>query len=302
MKLYVWGILLGVVLVLLAPMGQVWAGEPFANAGPDLAGVLNTPILLKGSGLDTDGATITSYKWTQYSGPTAELKDADKPTATVLLKKAEEHIFLLTVSNGTKSSVADTVAIRFLPTPNRHPVAQVKQLLICVNVGERVELDGSLSADPDGDSMIYEWRLLAGQKIWDQSAQQSTASFTPTTKGLILIKFTVSDRKLSDSPLPIQVYVGEPERCPKEPAEEPTTEPEQEAGTEPVYESKSEPSPGTVFKDGGEAFDALAQGGPQIAVRGCQCDSNLRSSGTFGWLVTFCLLGFALRVKRQRSL
>ncbi|TNE46505.1 MAG: hypothetical protein EP343_23140 [Deltaproteobacteria bacterium] len=294
-----WG-LCGALLALGWCSTHAWAGEVFANGGPDITGVLNTPIQLKGGGVDTDGDPIVSYKWTQYSGPSAELKDADKATATVVLKSAEEHIFLLTVSNGTKTSVADTVAIRFANTPNQHPTALVKDKLLCVSVGESVTLDATASVDPDGDSMIYEWRQLAGPTVLKESGRQPSVTFTPTQNGLILIKFTVSDTKLSDAPVPVLVYVGEPNRCPKEPVAEPSFEPNEEPSPEPGVESQPDASaepvikeqmPGTVFKDGGEAFDALATAGPQAPGRGCGCESTLPLGGSLWWLCGVVLLG-----------
>ncbi len=296
-------ILVGFCAAMMALVGSTnhaWAGEVFANGGPDIAGVLNTPIQLKGGGIDTDGEPITSHKWTQYSGPPAELKDADKPIATVVLKSAEEHIFLLTVSNGTKTSVADTVAIRFRDTPNQHPVALVRDKLLCVSAGETVTLDGAASSDPEGDSMIYEWRQLAGPTVLKESGRQPTVTFTPTQNGLILIKFTVSDTKLSDAPIPVLIYVGEPNRCPKEPVLEPSLEPDDEPTPEPGVESQTEVSaepvvteevPGTVYKDGGEAFDALAAGGPQAPGRGCDCEAGSASWGSLWWLCGLVALG-----------
>lgn len=295
----VWGFC-AVMLSLVWCENHAWAGEVFANGGPDIAGVLNTPIQLKGGGVDTDGDPIVSYKWTQYSGPSAELKDADKPTATVVLKSAEEHIFLLTVSNGTKTSIADTVAIRFADTPNQHPTAIAKDKLLCVSAGESVTLDGSASSDPEGDSMIYEWRQLAGPTVLKESGRQPTVTFTPTQNGLILIKFTVSDTKLSDAPVPVLVYVGEPSRCPKEPVLEPSLEPNEEPipepGVEPQPDASAEPivteqAPGTVYKDGGEAFDALAAGGPQAPGRGCGCDAASPLWGSLWWLWGLVALG-----------
>jgi len=85
---------------------------------------------------------------------------------------------------------------------NQSPVAVAgadQQIMI----GSPVDLDGSSSSDPDGDSLAYQWSVIirpAGSVASLSSATTQTTSFTPDSVGLYRIMLVVSDGALSSIP------------------------------------------------------------------------------------------------------
>ncbi|RMD63979.1 MAG: hypothetical protein D6826_03545, partial [Alphaproteobacteria bacterium] len=71
-----------------------------------------------------------------------------------------------------------------------------------VSVGTQVTLNGTASADPDGDSLSYAWEILtrpSGSTAGLNGAAASQASLTPDVAGTYTVRLTVSDGTLSDS-------------------------------------------------------------------------------------------------------
>ncbi|MEY2943251.1 MAG: Chitinase precursor [Pseudomonadota bacterium] len=90
-------------------------GPPVANAGPD-QGPINTgaSVVLNGSAsTDPDGNALT-YRWTQISGPTATLSNANAANPTFIapnVNGTQNLVFQLIVNDGTVDSPPDTVVI-----------------------------------------------------------------------------------------------------------------------------------------------------------------------------------------------
>ncbi|MBZ4396515.1 discoidin domain-containing protein [Myxococcus sp. AS-1-15] len=84
---------------------------PVANAGADRTVVLpNAGITLTGSATDSDGS-ITSYAWTQVSGPTASLSGANTPSLSVSALAAGTLVFRLTVTDDDGATHSDDVTV-----------------------------------------------------------------------------------------------------------------------------------------------------------------------------------------------
>lgn len=260
---------------LLGGTSVASAGIPAANAGPDLAGQLNQPLALQGRGYETEGKKILSYRWQQLSGPAAILRQAGQATAEVILAQAQTHVFTLTVSNGQSTSATDTVAIRFLAVPNKHPVTVATQTVIQGRPGEKISLDGRASTDPEGDALIFEWRQLGGPKVQLRDSQKPLCFFLAEKEGTYLFKLTVSDQKLSAAPVFVKVVIG---------------------SFEPLPEPLPEDSP--EFPADGGSFDSSAGSRQIIVYPGCLCPGDERIS-SLSWLFPFVLV-FLLRRKRER--
>jgi predicted peptidase len=71
---------------------------PVSNAGVDKHLTDVASVKIYGSGMDKDGR-IVSYKWTQYSGPEADLYNASSPTMTVTGLEEGKYYFKLTVKD-----------------------------------------------------------------------------------------------------------------------------------------------------------------------------------------------------------
>ncbi|MGQ9537840.1 MAG: C45 family autoproteolytic acyltransferase/hydrolase [Actinomycetota bacterium] len=81
------------------------------------------------------------------------------------------------------------------PERNRRPVASISGPAEVVR-GERVELDGTGSRDPDGDALTYQWSLVAkpaGSAAELDDPTSPRPRFTADVEGLYRVKLTVSD-------------------------------------------------------------------------------------------------------------
>jgi hypothetical protein len=80
-----------------------------------------------------------------------------------------------------------------------------------VTEGDTVLLDGSGSADPDGDELLYQWRQTGGVRVslldeWDMNPS-FTAPDGLTQDELLTFELVVSDRELNSSPDTVSVTV-----------------------------------------------------------------------------------------------
>lgn len=104
-----------------------------------------------------------------------------------------------TASSSTNSS--DNLPPDVPPTDNRQPTAVISASQIHLS-GETVTLDGSLSTDPDGDSLSFQWTQTQGAAVSHGGVSNPQFSFVapvvaqPTT---YRFQLSVSDGELSDS-------------------------------------------------------------------------------------------------------
>src|SRR6185436_5683212 len=81
------------------------------------------------------------------------------------------------------------------PGTNRSPVAHAGPDQT-VNPAERVELDGSTSADPDNNPLTYSWVQTAGPSVTLSNATASRLTFTapsPTQVTTLTFRLIVND-------------------------------------------------------------------------------------------------------------
>jgi RHS repeat-associated protein len=91
---------------------------PTANAGADQTIALPTNSLsLYGSGSDADG-TISSYAWSQISGSSATLTNANTATLNLTGLTVGEYVFRLTVTDNSNDTGVDNVTVTVNPDPN----------------------------------------------------------------------------------------------------------------------------------------------------------------------------------------
>ena len=179
---------------------------PTAHAGADQTVADGTEVTLDGSGsADVDGDTLT-YLWAQTapdSGADVTLSStaAEQPTFTAPERETDVTLtFELKVSDdggATYSAATDTVDVTVTAqddAPTAHAGADQT-----VADGTEVTLDGSGSADVDGDTLTY---------LWAQTAPDSGADVTLSSTAAEQPTFTAPERE-TDVTLTFELKVSD---------------------------------------------------------------------------------------------
>ena len=121
---------------------------------------------------DPDGTPIT-YLWTAPAGITLSSVTAAKPTFTAPeVQLDQNYTFSLVVKDGTSSSTTDQVVVT-VKQINKAPIANAGADQ-SINEGSLATLDGSLSFDPDGNPITYQWTAPAGITLSSATAAKPT--------------------------------------------------------------------------------------------------------------------------------
>ncbi len=166
---------------------------PVADAGADQVVPLGSEVELNGrASSDPDGDPLT-FHWaftTLPEGSEASLHDPRSRTPRFLADRAGIYEVELVVDDGSLTAT-DSVMIR----ANRAPSADAGGDRSGV-VGEAITLDGSASADPDGDPLTHTWSFItlpAGSTATFVEAAGALATFTPDQVGRYVAALEVSD-------------------------------------------------------------------------------------------------------------
>ena len=178
---------------------------PLAHAGDSQEAYTETVVVLDGSlSSDPDDDPLT-YLWSQKDGPvTVAISDATSETASFVGYFPGVYTFELIVEDGQVASLPAEVAITLTREDgevgtNAPPTAFVADE-VTGSVGAEIELDGTGSSDPDGDTLTYEWSVVASpESVTLLDADTHTARFTPGVQGLYEFQLTVSDGSYSAS-------------------------------------------------------------------------------------------------------
>ena len=164
----------------------------------------------------TDDGNITSYRWTQISGPTVSLTGADTANPSFIIPQVSRDTtltFRLTVTdndNATSSAITN-VLVKHVNTP---PLADAGTNQTVNENTTNVILDGSKSIDRDGTIKLYVWKQInnngADPTVVLVNANTSKASFTaPSVKKDTKLTFllTVTDNDNATSTASTSVLV-----------------------------------------------------------------------------------------------
>ncbi len=189
---------------------------PIANAGEDRKGIFPQEIELDGSGsIAPEGSTeALRYQWQAQQSPAdqkIDIADADARRARVILRRAGDYLFQLTVRSGTRDSLPDLVEVSVRNVP---PSASVDAALRVETlpegiprkiytqigqVGQEITLDASPSDDANGDPLRFAWSQLRNEgpleapQVELKDAQDAKARFTPTQAGVYRFQVRVED-------------------------------------------------------------------------------------------------------------
>lgn len=169
--------------------------RPTAVAGPDLRVFLGETVVFDGSGsFDADGNAVT-HQWVlarQPAGSTATLSDPTTAAPSLTVDARGIYVAQLTVSDGALTSLIDAAV---LVVPNQPPLADAGSDQD-VSVFDEVQLDGSGSSDPEGDSLTYQWTtvsLPSGSSVALNSDTIVDPIFVPDVAGVYVFELVVSD-------------------------------------------------------------------------------------------------------------
>jgi outer membrane biogenesis lipoprotein LolB len=149
---------------------------PTVNAGNDQTVDEQTSVTLTGSAADSDGL-VSSYSWTQTSGATVILSNADTANASFIAPSTvtnETLTFQLTVSDNdgaekTNSVDVTIIAVNALPFVD----AGMDQNLLETKA---ISIE-SVYADEDGAISSFFWEQTSGTNVTIEAPNTSTLSF-----------------------------------------------------------------------------------------------------------------------------
>ena len=118
---------------------------PTANAGPDQSVAAGATVTLAGSGNDPDGGpSPLSFAWTQVSGPSVTINNANQATASFNAATAATYVFQLAVSDGA-ATATDQVSVTASTVGGGQAVFDsVLQAPKCATVGSSCDSGPSL--------------------------------------------------------------------------------------------------------------------------------------------------------------
>ncbi|MGL0923020.1 hypothetical protein XM79_c20249 [Vibrio vulnificus] len=183
---------------------------PVANAGKDIKLSDLGFVVLNGTGsFDSDGDKL-EYRWTLVSKPqgsSASILQPTSATPTLNYDSSGEYIAELVVSDGVYQSTPDRVV---LTDSNIAPIAKPKAAAFMA-LGQAVALSGSESFDADGDTLSYQWHMVArpnGSQANLLDATTPQTSFTPDVAGDYIVALVVKDGNNTSSPATVTIHAA----------------------------------------------------------------------------------------------
>ena len=177
---------------------------PTADAGPDLAAEVSSPITLAGvasdDGLPSPPGAVTT-QWSQVSGPsTATFGTPTQATTSAVFGVSGTYVLRLTVDDGVLTTTDDVTVIaaaNTAPTVDAGPTEEIIQIYQVLNLDGTMTDDG-LPNPPAATSTT--WSLVGGSgtaAIDEPSEVDTTVTFTDP--GTYVLRLTADDGSLQTS-------------------------------------------------------------------------------------------------------
>ncbi|WP_111657975.1 PKD domain-containing protein [Isoalcanivorax indicus] len=229
---------------------------PQADAGPDQTALAGDTVVLDGQASAAGDAALVSIAWVQRAGAELEIDNSDALQASVNLpleaSAGDVFVFELTLVDEAGLTDSAETRVTVVAAPNMPPVADAGPDQT-VTGGEPVTLDGTDSADPDGDIVAFAWTQQSGPAVMLDNADTAQASFdAPLVAETTALRFrlTVTDNAGAQASDSVTVTV-----LPR--MDPPPPEPEPDAGSPallvPVTRQQCDDTVGG-FGDPGEQF------------------------------------------------
>jgi len=198
---------------------------PVANAGADGSGSPGGAVGLDGSASTVCDTATVSYTWSVESVPVdstvdtgdLDLTDPSKPSFTPDIPGT--YVASLTVTDSSGVVSAPDLVIIEVSAGSQKPVADCGGNKVS-GIGERVDFDGTGSADPEGAALTYQWSLAsvpscsALQSTSLYNANTATPSMVPDCASVFLVALVVSDGEQWSDPVQCSVSVGSDNQAP----------------------------------------------------------------------------------------
>lgn len=169
--------------------------------GPTQALVNEKVVLSAKASHDPEKSRLT-YEWQQVGGPKIPGNPPDR-TATEWSFSPEavgEYRVSLRVNDGVHASRPHEFRLQ-VEKGNRKPVAKIAQPPE-VQAGDETWLDGSQSADADGDKLTYRWRVLETMEgVQLQGLNDPKLKVRTKGPGKLVFELVVNDGKVSSEPV-----------------------------------------------------------------------------------------------------
>jgi serine protease len=149
-------------------------------------------VTLSGSALAGTGRSITTYTWTQLSGPATVIisNPGSNTIASFTPTTPGSYTFNLTATDSSGQTGTASVVILVIPST---PVVTLGSIATSVTTDTVVTLSGSAVAVTGLSITSYTWAKLSGPAVTISNANTSTATFTPTIAGSYSFQLTATD-------------------------------------------------------------------------------------------------------------
>ena len=184
---------------------------PVANAGADVAITLPvTTATVDGSASSNPGGGTLTYAWTRISGPTTyTITSPSAATTTITNLVQGVYQFQLLVTNSQGKTATDVVSVTVNNAAAVTPVANAGSNIAITLPVNSVNLDGSASSDPAGNTLTYAWTLLTGPAQYSiTSPSAAKTSVTNLVQGVYKFSLLVTNSQGNSATATVYVTVN----------------------------------------------------------------------------------------------
>ncbi|AHM63608.1 PKD domain-containing protein [Flammeovirgaceae bacterium 311] len=187
---------------------------PVVDAGADRTITLPANSLsLLATASDPDG-TVTAVKWTQISGPTADMAGQTTNSLSLSNLLEGEYGFRFTATDDLGAATADNLIVTVMPDATPVPPAPNELPVVSAGTDKTITLpDNSLvlkatATDADGTITSVEWTKVSGPEVSMSGQNTAGLSLSNLLEGTYIFRFTATDDAKESSADDVQVTVN----------------------------------------------------------------------------------------------